>query len=308
MKTLYLGIVSCTLSVILLIIIIVKFNTNTVEEQTPTTIIKTVYIEVTPTNTIPKPPTPTVVPPTVVPTTIKPTTIPPIHHRVYVAPPTPTTTISTPTTVHTQVGNKEFNKYVAEWKEEHPNQTPSLMMLWDDKFNPTPTNVHTTIQIDPKIEEFNKYVTEWKEENPNRTPILSILWDEKYNPVPTRTPFITRPPPTLAYSIGTITKNYSAPNFNVHDIQIHFDTHTYSSNNITYPQDVCYAVKYRDRQGALTPMRLKFSLFNYGERDEYIQLYEMSSPGTFDDADKGSKEHILTKLKNNEDTRRYTCN
>ena len=122
---------------------------------------------------------------------------------------------------------------------------------------------------------------------------------------PTRTP---RPEPTLAYSIGTIIKHYSAPSFNVHDIQVQFDTHTLRSNGTTYPQDVCYRVKYRDRQGKSQTVTLKFSLFNYNQRDEYIQLYELSSPGTFDDADAQGMEQALTNLKNKKEERRYTCN
>ena len=134
---------------------------------------------------------------------------------------------------------------------------------------------------------------------------IADCYHHKYERPPTRTP---QPPPTLAYSTGTITKHYSSQSFNVHDIQVQFDTHTFHSNGTTYSQDVCYRVKYRDRQGKSQTVTLKFSLFNYNQRDEYIQLYELSSPGTFDDADAQGMEQALTNLKNKKEERRYTCN
>ena len=128
---------------------------------------------------------------------------------------------------------------------------------------------------------------------------------------PTNTPRPTRQPtpePTLAYSIGAITKYYSAPSFNVHDIQVRFITHTLHSNGTTYPQDTCYGVKYIDRQGKSQTIKLKFSLFNYNQQDEYIQLYEVSSPGTFDDAGAQGVQQALTNLKNDKEKHGYTCN
>ena len=116
------------------------------------------------------------------------------------------------------------------------------------------------------------------------------------------------PPPTLAYGIGTITRYYSAPAYNVNDIPVQFETHIFRDDGTTYPQDVCYKVKYRDRQGASKTITLKFSLFDYNQQRERIQLYERSSPGAFDDADEKGIAQALTKLKNKKETRRFTCN
>ena len=129
--------------------------------------------------------------------------------------------------------------------------------------------------------------------------------NHKFQRPPTRTP---APTPTLAYSIDTITRYYSAPKYNVHSIPVQFETHIFRDDGTTYPQDVCYDVKYRDRQGALETITLKFSIFDYNQQSEHIQLYERSSPGTFDDADEKGIAQALTKLKNKEETRRFTCN
>ncbi len=128
---------------------------------------------------------------------------------------------------------------------------------------------------------------------------------------PTNTPRPTRQPtpePTLAYNIDAITKYYSAPSFNVHDIQVQFITHILHSNKVTYPQDTCYRVKYINRQGKSKSIKLKFSLFNYNQQDEYIQLYEISSPGAFDDANTQDIQQALKNLKNNKETHKYSCN
>ena len=176
MKTI-LTTISVILPLLLLSILIVKLyhDRNSVEE--PKVIIKTVYIEVTPTSNngnvpppppcgvewpceAPPPPTPTPTPTiTITPTTtIRPTTITIIPT---VAAPTIVATNTPTPTVQRRFGNEEFNKYVDKWKEDHPNEAPNVALLWDEKYNPIPTRTpRPTPTPNPWIETF-KQVGGW---------------------------------------------------------------------------------------------------------------------------------------------------
>ena len=76
-----------------------------------------------------------------------------------------------------------------------------------------------------------------------------------------------------------------------------FKEHTHYDDGKTYPQDVGYRTTYKDRQGRTRSLHLTFVLADRGTPGEYIQLYETSSPGTFDDAPSSAITQALKDIK-----------
>ena len=89
------------------------------------------------------------------------------------------------------------------------------------------------------------------------------------------------PPP---YKVSYKTYHYSSPQHGVSNVPVCFEERTHHDDGRTYAQDVTYRTTYKDRQGRIRSLRLTFVLVDRGTRGEYIQAYETSSPGTFDDA------------------------
>ena len=109
----------------------------------------------------------------------------------------------------------------------------------------------------------------------------------KRSPTPTPTstpkPYVAPTPTQLPYTVDYKIYMYSAPNHGVFDIPLCFEERTHRDDGITYTQDVKYRITYKDRQGRKREFGLTFALFDRGQRTEYIQAYESTSPGAFDD-------------------------
>ena len=96
--------------------------------------------------------------------------------------------------------------------------------------------------------------------------------------------YIAPTPTPLPYKVSYKTYYYSSPQHGVSTVPVCFEERTHHDDGKTYAQDVTYRTTYKDRQGRTRSLRLTFVLIDRGTRDEYIQAYETSSPGTFDDA------------------------
>lgn len=193
--------------------------------------------------TVESAPSPVIVEVTRVITVIPPTATP-------TSTPLPTPTIPPPTPSPTY---KPFY-----WPTWTPTPPPTS--------TPTPTATPTRA---PKI------ITRSKKDFCNCKPVFNQPG------VPTPTFWFDAPTPTPNhYTVSYKKYMYSAPKYDVTDIPICFEEHTHRDDGKTYTRDARYRVQYKDREGKRDSLTLTFSLFNRGQRNEYIQAYETVSEGS----------------------------
>ena len=101
----------------------------------------------------------------------------------------------------------------------------------------------------------------------------------------------------LPYKVSYKTYYYSSPQHGVSNVPVCFEERTHHDDGRTYAQDVTYRTTYKDRQGRTRSLRLTFVLVDRGTRGEYIQAYETSSPGTFDDASSSAITQAFKDIK-----------